>query len=274
MAPLFVIGLPKGLAPRITSAAKQNGIAVEFILAGQNKEGKLHLIPSEATAIYPLENYTSKMEVKDVKILLLPYAITPIAIDEELDAIEECEGTVERVSAGRDGWPRLGESPDGPFLDSLFRAFEAKYFPKKAPTPSEHFTALAESNSRLLVTTGSLDTCDKVASHRRKFLISCADACIELLDQGNEETVEDFFRKRALDHAQSGGIDATLRIVKDGKDAYNETRNTHLKQGDKTTPQAAARVYYHYLQLEKKRYVGILYAGIHPSSNVSKIHHI
>jgi len=272
MSSLFVIGLPKGLATRIVTGAAANGIEIESILADRNDFGDLALIPTVDTAIYPLQVYTQNKSLDTVKVLVLPYAKIPQNLHDELEVLQECGGTIEWASRGKDGWPRLGHKPDAGFLDSLFKAFQEKYFPTRALTPSEHFRALAESNPRFLVTSGSLDECDDVPNHRRKFLIKCADSCVELLGLKIDKALEEYFEGRGIGHAQNGKEKGTLTIKKDGKQLYSETRETHLKQGDNTTRQNAARVYYHYLSIEKLNYVGILHAGPHPIGDMSRVH--
>ncbi|MNM98476.1 hypothetical protein D3C81_1110070 [compost metagenome] len=196
-------------------------------------------------------------------------------MQDTIDTISDCGSTVEEVMAKEDGWPWLDGKPDSGFLNALFSRLQQKFFPKRALTPSEHFVALAKINNKLLITTDSLTLCDKIAPHRKKFFIQSANAFIEYLDANGEVGIlDEFFKKREIEHAQSGGINTTLQIQLDEKVKYKETRNTHLKQGEKTTPQACPRIYYHALCLEKVHYVGILYAGPHPSTDVSRIYHL
>ncbi len=272
MPSLFVIGLPKGIATRVVSGAATNAFNIESILSDRNDAGELQLVPTELTAIYPLQVYTQDKALETINVLVLPYTKIPQNLRDELEVLEECGGTIEWTTRGKDGWPRLGGAPDAGFLDNLFKTFQEKYFPNKAPTPSEHFRALAQSNARFLVTDGSLDECDDVPNHRRKFLIRCADSCSELVELRIEESLENYFEKRGLTHAQNGKEKGTLTITKGGKEVYGETRETHLKQGDNTSRQNATRVYYHYLSIEKFQYVGILHAGPHPTGDMTRGH--
>lgn len=272
MGSLYVIGLPKGLAARVVSAAGANNITIEHVLADRNDEGELRLMPIEHTAVFHFQAYTQGKEPSKLNVLVLPYAPIPQNLEDELDAFEAVEGKVERPSRGKDGWPRLGDKPDSGFLNSLFKAFEAKYFPVKDLTPSEHFISLAGANPRFLVTHGALDECDAVPKHRRKFLINCADSCSDLLSVELDVTLEAYFSQRGILHAQNSKEKGTLTIHKNSKKVYGETRETHLKQGDNTTRQNAARVYYHYLTIGDDRYVGILHAGPHPIGDMTRVH--
>lgn len=272
MDSLFVIGLPKGMETRLVSAALTNNVAVEYILSAVNDAGKLRLIPTEHTAIFPFQAYTQGKEPTDLKVLVLPYAPIPQNLEDELDAFEAVEGLVERPERGKEGWPRLGDKVDDGFLNSLFKSFQEKYFPQKPLTPSEHFSALAASNNRFLVTDGALETCDDIPKHRRVFLINCADSCHELLDGEVGVPLEQFFKERGITHAQNGREKGTLTIWRDGTKVYGETRETHLKQGDNTNARNATRVYYHYLAIGEAHYVGILHAGPHPTGDMSRVH--
>lgn len=272
MDSLFVIGLPKGVESRLVSSAAFNNVFVDYILAARNDAGDLRLIPAEHTAIFPFQAYTEGKEPKQLNVLVLPYAPIPQNLEEELAVFEEVGGVVDRPDRGKDGWPRLGDKADDGFLNSLFKTFEAKYFPKRPLTPSEHFFALAEHNTRFLVTDGALQECDTVPKHRRTFLINCADSCCELLDGEVGVTLEQYFADRGIIHAQNSKEKGTLEIWTAGKKVYADTRETHLKQGDKTTRQNATRVYYHYLKIGVEMYVGILHAGPHPSGDISRVH--
>lgn len=274
---LFIIGLPKAISNRIKDEATTNGIEIGCILADVTPSGKLQLVPFETDLIYSVETYINSLEnLEDGNVLVLPYALISSKMKVELETLTDLGGTVTFIKGKQDGWPRFNGSPDQSFLDHLLKAFETYYFPKKPPTPSEYFTSLSVANPRLLITSGSLDCCDRVAPQRRKFIIKCADAFVELLcSNGQIGTVlKGYFEVRSLDHAQSGGIKTHLCLVRTGQNVYSETRQTHIKQGDNTKPQAAARVYYHALLLDELGYVGLLYAGPHPSNDISRTHYL
>lgn len=277
MTKLFVVGLPKAIRKKITSDAKANDIEVDCILADVDGSGRLQLVPFETDAIYAVSAYIDSLQsYSDGNILVLPYALLSEGVTEELQTLAGLGGKVTFIKGRQDGWPRFNGSPDQPFLDLLIESFATAYFPKKPPTPSEYFASLSAANPKLLITAGSLDHCDKVASHRRKFIMQCADAFADFLGVNGQigTTIEAYFKERKLDHAQSGGINTRLRLMRADKAVYAETRNTHLKQGEKTTPQAAPRVYYHALELDAHSYIGVTYAGPHPESDIARIHHL
>lgn len=274
---LYIVGLPKSLVRRLVTAANANEIEITHIAADRNDEGELRLVPIEHTAVFHFAAYTAERDLSSFKVLVLPYSPVPQNLDDELEAFSELGGVVERPERGKDGWPRLGEKLDPGFFDSLFEAFEAKFFPLKMvpdPLPSERFISIARDNSRFLVTSGALTQCDKVPKHRHEFLIKCADSCSELLKQEPGITLDEYFTNHGLIHAKTSNEKGTLTINMDGKEVYSETRETHLKQGDATKRRNAVRVYYHYMTIAKDLYVGILHAGPHPTGDMKRTHNI
>ncbi|WP_426173171.1 hypothetical protein [Massilia sp. TWR1-2-2] len=274
MATLFVVGLPKELSARLIAIASANAVRLTSILAEVNDAGKLQLVPFEVDAIYAVQGYINSLAAyEEGNVLVLPYASLSDSVSDELATLADVGGTLTFAQTKDDIWPRFNGSPDQPFLEKLFSAFVAKFFPLRPQTPSQYFGSVAERTPRLLIAQGALDLADKVAPQRKKFIMNCADAFAALVSaNGKVGTLEDYFAGRSLIHAQSGGVSASLCLMRDETSVYQETRNTHLKQGDKTTPQGSPRVYFHSLFVGKDNYVGVIYAGPHPSSDFSKTH--
>ncbi len=274
MTTLFVVGLPKALSTRLIALARANKVHLTCILAEVNDAGKLQLVPFDVNAIYAVDGYISSLDnYEDGSILVLPYVSLSDSVLAEITALEELNAKVTYAEPSDGAWPRFNGSPDQPFLDKLYGAFVAEYFPSRPQTPSQYFSSVAERTPRLLITNGALDLADKVIPQRKKFIMSCADAFADIVSaNGKVGTLEDYFAGRALIHAQSGGVDATLCLKRADVSVYSETRNTHLKQGDNTSPQGCPRVYYHSLFLGEDNYVGVIYAGPHPATGFSKTH--
>lgn len=271
---VFIIGLPKPLHRRLEVEAGRNGTRVLSVLADIGKEGTLQLVPFPGQAISDLQAYVNLLgsHWENAVVIVLPYAAVPLKLDDELEVIEQAGGLVVRPAQGQDGWVKLEQRrPGDAFLNGLFRRLISELFEEFPCLPTEYFRTVSENSTQVLIADGALDSCDLVAPHRRKFLRDVADAFAELVaHNGSGGRVDAFFKKWGLDHAQTGGINATLKLHKDGKCFYNETSNTHLKQGDKTTPEAAARVYYQSFVHETLCYVAVLYAGPHPNSDVTR----
>jgi hypothetical protein len=210
--------------------------------------------------------------------LVLPYAPIPINVIDELDALEDVGAEIIYFSEGNNDWPVLVKKtrPDTPFLNEVFRQLIIEIFgDEEAPLPSDYFRSISERNPNIIIAKAALDTCDQVAEYRRCFLRTAADALIELVDNnGQVGPMDAFFRNLGLEHAQTGGINTTLTVFRDGKRIHQKTTNTHLKKGDKTTLQAAARIYYQEFFIEQQCYVAILYAGPHPDDDINCEHEL
>lgn len=269
MKSLFIVGLPKDIATRIYKAANTNDFTVSSINADLSEASRLRLLPHDHAAIHSLNTYIEQQPYSDAHILVLRYAPLPSAVIDTLSAIEELGAKVENLAAGKDGWPRFGTVVDQIFLDLLYKAFEIKYFPKKESSVTDYFEALANVNKQLIITSGSLATCNKVIPQRKKFMFDAADSLVDIIAKnGNVGDLDQHFQKWSVLHAQTGPINAKLTIFRAGKEIYNQEKSTHLKQGDGTSPQGAPRIYYHALYIDKISHIGLLYAGPHPTEDL------
>lgn len=280
MNKLFMIGLPKDARLRTEAAARQREVELTSVLAGIGKEGTFKLLPHEDQAIYALQDYIKGTgeDYGTCHVCVLPYAPLPSDLQGELDTLEDLGATVVYPASGVDGWPSKSSAKrrDQAFWDGLHGALTAT-LPGQAPPrqqPSEYFRTVADANPRLIITQDSLQYADDVAEHRYEFLRRAADALALYTREGSGGRIDAFFASCGLDHAQSGGITATLRLHKDGATVLAQSCSTHLKQGDKTTRIAAARVYYHAFTIEGTPHAAVLYAGPHPEDDVERDHHL
>lgn len=276
---VFILGLPKAIRVRIEGAANKEGIRISSVLADIGKKGSFQLLPDPSDAVHSLKAYYDQFgdNYENAFVVVLPYAPIPINVDGELQVLEELGAVIVCVSEGQDGWPVLAKKarPDTKFLNAIFQQLMQEIIDEEDVLPSDYFYSVADKNPNFLIVKDALDSCDQVAEHRREFLKIGADALSKFVDMGGHVgRVDAFFRAMGLDHAQTGGINTTLSVFKEGRRIYHETSNTHLKQGDKTTPQAAARIYYHKFSLEERCYVAVLYAGPHPETDICRQHEL
>lgn len=267
---MFIIGLLRPLRARTEAEAKRRGCVVSSILSDVGANGTARLLPIDSDAVYKFRHYLDCLtSFEDAFVLVLPYAPIPEDLEEELQAFTSLEGRVVRPKADGLDLPRPTKRPDTMFFNAIFAFIACQLHPENADInspPSAHFLKTAEDNTRLLIAKGALDYCDAVAKHRWRFLTKAADAFASLLQEDGlaSDRLEVFFKKHGLTHAQSGGINAKLQIYKNGELVHQQTSNTHLKQGDHTTAEAAARIYYQCFSFEERFYIVILYAGPHP----------
>jgi len=273
-----VIGLPLKLSDRFKVAAQRANTSLNLVFSAVGMTGFLGLIPHEDQAIHELQAYLNGLDdYANAYVIVLPYTTIPHNLKDELHVLRnDFEGTVLEPKAGVDNWPiaTTGEI-DSAFFDQLLRALLGSYFPNGIPEealPSACFRNLAERDSRVIVPAGSLEFCDQVAKHRYKFMRNAVGAIETFLTEGADGRIDAFFEKLGLKHAQSGGIVASLQVFREETCVHDGSTQTHLKQGDKTSKNAAARIYYYLFDIESKSYIGVLYAGPHPDSNVSRRH--
>jgi hypothetical protein len=276
MVSVLIVGLPTALLKRFNALAERGGLKVESILAALGAEGYFRLSPDPDQAVHEVTYYAERLaQFSDAKVLVLPYAPIPDSLRHELSVVEEYGGNITRFSAGQDGWPKATVSQfNDAFFNSVLDALIAHLFPQGKPRellPSEYFSAVADRQKNILIPGGSIASCNDVAKHRYKFLRTAADALEKLAADGLQDTIENFFKAYELLHAQSGGIVAKLEVFRAGKSQHTGSCQTHLKQGDSTKKNAAARVYYYRFDMDKP-YVAILYAGPHPDHNVARKH--
>lgn len=279
MARVFMIGLPTLVRHRVEAEAARRDLEVLNIAAGVGNAGTFKLLPHDNQAIYRLQEYVESEadNYGGCFVLVLPYAPLPDDLIKELAVLEEFDATVIRPTPGGAGWPSKSSARrrDQAFWDALHVAITAQ-LPGEAlqlQAPSDYFQSLAAGNPRLIITPGSLESADDVAGHRYEFLRRAADALDQYARSGSGGRIDAFFARHGLDHAQSGGITATLRLHRAGEVSIHEC-HTHLKQGDKTTRIAAARVYYYAFPVDGELYSALLYAGPHPDEDVTREWHL
>lgn len=280
MERVFMIGLPTHVRLRAEAAAGLRELELLSVPAGVGKAGTFKLLPHEDAAVYRLRDYVAG-EGHDYTACLIhvvPYAPLPQDVEEELEILAELGASVLRPTPGEAGWPSKSSARrrDQAFWDALYAAVVAA-LPGDAlqrQAPSAYFQSLAADNPRLLVTLKSLECADDVAEHRYEFMRRAADALDLYAREGSGGRIDAFFARNGLDHAQSGGITATLTLHRDGEVILTHTCNTHLKQGDNTTRISAARVYYHAFMLDGYPHAALLYAGPHPEDDLEREHHL
>lgn len=274
MDEVLIVGLPRALLARFIARAKRAGLIVTTVLADVGKEGTPRLLPDPSGAIHTVRAYSER--VAPAAIVALTYAPLPENVVGELCAISALNmGSVDVIEQGRVGWPLWNRRRgfDQEFIDCVFLKLEDLLCGGQvAVIPSQYIRNLASQNNRFLIADNSLDVCDGVALHRHKFLRDSANALNDLCGaQGGVGRLEDFFQQRALDYAHSGGSTVTVEVFQNGKRVYKQQTNDHLKRGDATTPQSAARVYFHAFHLaDTSYYVAILYAGPHPRGDFTR----
>ncbi|WP_210558338.1 MULTISPECIES: hypothetical protein [unclassified Pseudomonas] len=287
MTQVFIIGLPVSLLRRVEATLEEKGFVPTIIAADKDRSGKLKLLPDPSVAAHKLTAYCDGVEggYNFAEIYVLPYTPIPEDVTATLTALEGMGAQVDYFQMEVDGWPYLHKAKprlDEPFLNAVFSTLLLEILleddnAEEELLPSQYIRAATERTGQLIVVANAIELCDNVAPGRYDFIRLAIDAFEELIElKGEVGTggLEEFFRERGLLHAKSGGITIELEIKRQGKKLQSECSNAHLKKGDKTTPQSAARIYYQYLRLDDVFYLFLLYAGPHPDTDFFQSHNL
>lgn len=281
MSRIFIVGLPKLVRNRVESALKAAGYFAKSIQADRlARSGILALLPDASHAPDMLRAYCDSLESYDeAKIYVLPFAWIPGELYDELDSLEEMGAEVIEFEMGEDGCPTV--DPINPALDQSFQDGVVCLLKKQIIgdqselLPSAHIRQVAAQIPGLIVVHDAIELCDQVAKARYPWVIGAINAFAEMIRANGEVGEhEPFFAQRGLIHAQTGGIAISLDVYHEGKSVRGLESSVHLKKGDKTTPQSAARIYYQALSHEQKFYVFLLYIGPHPDRSFERTHHL
>ena len=97
------------------------------------------------------------------------------------------------------------------------------------------------------------------------------EAFVELVaGNGCGVGLDEFFKTRNLHFAKTGCIQTKLEISVNSKVIRDEVHHIHLKSGDRTSPQEAARIYFQMLAHEQLLWIFLLYVGPHPEINITR----
>ncbi|TNF29759.1 MAG: hypothetical protein EP329_14900 [Deltaproteobacteria bacterium] len=136
--------------------------------------------------------------------------------------------------------------------------------------PGRAFMVAAESSKGLMVfAEDAFARADDVTQRRQRFMTRAAQALLEYSSNPSAGRLDAYFNQRGICYASSGGVEFQYNVYHDGAPTDRPSRTCwHLKEGDRTTREDAARVYFHRNNLFGKSRVIVLYAGPHPSSGL------
>ncbi|MCC9597951.1 MULTISPECIES: hypothetical protein [unclassified Rubrivivax] len=270
--------MPAQLRARLEASLRRHGIKLVPILAGKGKEGILWLLPHPREVKPLLLAYADGLpQYGDARIIILPYVELPADLLDDINVLVEAGAQVTWATSGGGPWPVLPSNRDfdEQFRERLFRVLTRLLLPDAdaAPEdlPSTHLACVCGRTRNLLLAGTVLRRCDTVTEDRYQFMRDAADAFEALLRGDPGISLEEFFGARGLEHAQSGGITAKVTVMKDGRQAYVASTQTHLKRGDATTKASAARIYYHRFAIGNDTYIAVLHAGPHPDRDVDVV---
>lgn len=281
MTNVFIVGLPQSERGRVESKLLKRQIKAHIIPCGWGNQGEYFLQPHPDCAIHALWDYcrTIGEGFQDARIFVLPYALLPENVAEELVEMSEMGANVVCFEQEKGGWPFLKrrQKLDQPMTTVVTKLLlEAIGGEEKPEIPSEYIADAIANCPQLVVVSNAIDTCDEVSKQRYPFIRNGIDALVEIIRLGGrtEGTMEEFFRARELNLAQSGGDTIELEVYLNAVRVHKEKSCIHLKKGDATNPQNGPRIYYQAVGLASGYYVFLLYVGPHREGDFSKTHHL
>ncbi len=157
------------------------------------------------------------------------------------------------------------------FMTKDFRKNDAKLRewlapPPPAPiscpdSPRKSFENIQATHPSVVFADGALDDADNLAGHRWSFANRAAQL---LADQAAGKDVgppREWHQRYQVHYARNGNV--VYKYDLPGNQGRKQT-DWHLKEGDGTSAEAAARVYFDFVEVFRKSYVLIFYVGPHP----------
>ncbi|WP_339443029.1 hypothetical protein [Pseudomonas hunanensis] len=281
MTDVFIVGLPQSERSRVESKLLKRQMKAHIIPCGWGNQGEYVLLPHPSCAIHALWQYCETIGdgFKDARIFVLPYALLPENVADDIVEMSGMGANVVCFEQEKDGWPFLKrhEQLDQPKASTITRLLlEAIGGEEKPENPSAYIADAVASCPGLVVVSNAIDTCDDVSKQRYRFVRDGIDALVEIigLKGRTEGTMEEFFRSRKLNLAQSGGDNIELEVFLAGKSIHKQTSCIHLKKGDATNPQNCPRIYYQTAELTVGYHVFLLYVGPHREGDFEKTHYL
>lgn len=130
--------------------------------------------------------------------------------------------------------------------------------------PSEALAAAVQRAEHLVVADGALDHADELAAHRWKFANLSASLLARYADGEDLGPLRNWRQAHGVDFAANGRVRYSYLISANGADVEGSTE-WHLKEGDNTTRESAARIYFERVEVGGRVKICIFYVGPHPS---------
>lgn len=272
---VFVIGLPNALRQRFEAVARRHNVDLGLAVIATDKRGRLVFVPFEGQACADLEAFSQGCNWDHLKVVVLPYVPIGAQLQESLEVLHENGAQLIAPAAGIDGWPVMGAPhvSGGAFNDELFDALCAALSWNPEIPPSEYFLKAARRLRDYVIFDNALDRCDEVHVSRHGFLKQSSTLLEQFCRKKGrlDQTLASFFQVHNIELAQSGGMQTTIRLIKNGRQLGQAlTSNLHVKDGDGTTPQAAPRIYFQHLDKDEQFRLFLLYAGPHSDHVIDK----
>lgn len=135
---------------------------------------------------------------------------------------------------------------------------------KEAPlAPSKALKEAALTAKHLVFANDALNSADELADHRWKFINTSALLLARYANGENLGPLRNWKQTHGVDFAPNGQVRYIYSISMDGAKAEGCTE-WHLKEGDNTTRESAARIYFARVDMSGSVRICVFYVGPHP----------
>ena len=129
--------------------------------------------------------------------------------------------------------------------------------------------AMLDASTRaehLVIAEHALDVADKIASHRWKFVNLSADLLARYAEGEDLGASRNWKQEYGVDFAANGGVRYNYHMVANG-DHTSGSSEWHLKEGDNTSRESAARIYFDRIVVGGLVKICVFYVGPHPEGS-------
>lgn len=134
---------------------------------------------------------------------------------------------------------------------------------KQLLAPSRALSNAIRNTKHLVAASGALEHADELAKHRWKFANQAADLLSRYAEGEDLGPLRNWKESHGVDFALSGQVRYKYVVTFKGEDVEGITE-WHLKEGDKTTKEGAARIYFDRVEVGGDVKVLVFYVGPHP----------
>ena len=138
-------------------------------------------------------------------------------------------------------------------------------------SPIEEFEAARRATPRLVLAPKALDLADSLVTYRWSFAAKGARVLARHAQGDQLGAFREWKANHGVEWAGSGRVRFTYTLQGAEKRATGSTE-WHLKEGDSTTANAAARIYFDCIDFDGDRLVVVLYCGPHPDDGEHKVY--
>lgn len=136
--------------------------------------------------------------------------------------------------------------------------------------PSAAFRAAASRSPQLVLHPDALTSADELVEHRWKFATLGANLLARYASGEALGPLREWKANQGIDFASAGRVAYKYRVTC-GTDVRESRTEWHLKDGDNTTRESAARVYFQRVDFQSGARVVVFYVGPHPEDGERSI---